>query len=154
MANIFDHMRQSGMIDELCRNPQAALKIKDQSPLLQMALVEHNPINLKFLYHPTKAVKKRAVELDGRVIMFIKSPSEEVQLAAIKNTTEALTYINSPSRKVQLTAVKLYANSIFRINRPHRDVQFYIYMHRPDLLHLIIHPCKEIVNLMKQIKEK
>jgi hypothetical protein len=88
-----------------------------------MQSIIKNPMSIKDISNPSKALQLAAVKQKGHVIQFIKNPSEAVQLAAVKQNGLAIQFIKNPSEAVQLSAVKQKGLNIQFIKNPSEAVQ-------------------------------
>jgi len=90
---------------------------------VQLAAVQKDPSNIRYIESPAERVQHMAVQGNPDIFRQIKSPLESVQLAAVQARGENIRHIPAPSEAVQLAAVRSNPLNIRHIEHPTEKVQ-------------------------------
>lgn len=84
-----------------------------------LKLVQHHPLFIEAIKHPSNTVQVRAVQSDHRAIVYIKNPCKEAQLVAVDRDPEMIHRIKQPVmdtiRKVIIEDPKMAHSILMRV---------------------------------------
>jgi hypothetical protein len=89
----------------------------------QLAAVQQNSDNIRYIHNPDRDVQLAAVQQDGYNIRFIHDPDRDVQLAAVQQDGNSIRYIHNPDKEVVL----LYMSKCgVELDDPKTDLEPYL----------------------------
>ncbi len=154
MSDLFEIIRQTGLVETIKQNPEFIDTIDEPIELLQMTAIKYcrrGPTILTLIKDLSKNAQMLAVTRWNGALAFIKKPSYTVLFQAVSSHAHAIGYIKTPSRRLQLMAISQNPSTIIVINNPCLEAEMLAW---EKGRHVSRNPCEEIRKLLSIQNEK
>ncbi len=148
MSDLFEIIRQTGLVETVKQTPEFIDTIDEPIELLQLTAIQYcrrGPTILTLIKDLSKNAQMVAVTRWNGALAFIKNPSYTVLFQAVSSHADAIGHIKNPSRRLQLMAITQNPRTIMVINNPCLEAELLAW---EKGRHVSRNPCDEVRKLI------